>query len=252
MFIITGGGTGIGRALAHNLAERGQSVVIVGRREEPLVDTADNYPNFFYLSADVSTDEGRTAMVSFVKNASKIQGIVHNAGTVKPITSIKTIKPSEWRQTMSTNVEPSLFLTQSLYHKLAGGRVLSIGSGAAYFPVIGWAPYCVSKAALAMLTRCWQLEVDDVYFASVMPGIIDTDMQAYIREARNMDSEKQAFFKELKQEDKLISPETVASFLSWLLLDVDSSVYQSKEWDIYDESHHENWLTFPHSVPPLE
>jgi benzil reductase ((S)-benzoin forming) len=136
--------------------------------------------------------------------------------------------------------------------KLQGGRVLHIGTGAAHFPVTGWAAYCVSKAALAMLTRCWQLESREIAFASVMPGIIDTDMQAFIRQAKFMDTEKLDFFKELKRKNRLLNPATVAAFLTWLLLDVSYEDFGSQEWDIYDKSHQSSWLVYPHVVPHWE
>ena len=49
-----------------------------------------------------------------------------------------------------------------------------------------------------------------------------------------------------------MTPETVAAFLTWLLLDTETSEYVSKEWDIYDTSHHHGWLVPPHSVPKFE
>lgn len=141
-----------------------------------------------------------------------------------------------------------LFLTQRLYNKLANGRVLNIGSGAAYFPMKGWSAYCVSKAALSMLTRCWQLESEFIAFAHVMPGIIDTQMQATARSDSNIDNEKIDFYRRLKEHNRLISPETVAAFLTWLLLDIDSDTFSAQEWDIYALSHHKEWLKPPHQV----
>ena len=81
---------------------------------------------------------------------------------------------------------------------------------------------------------------------------IDTEMQAEIRQAVYMDTDKVDFFKQLKQEKKLISTETVALFLCWLLLNIDKTQYESMEWDIYDESHHPMWLVSPYTVPRLE
>ncbi|WP_131777450.1 SDR family NAD(P)-dependent oxidoreductase [Legionella impletisoli] len=252
MFIITGGGSGIGRALALNLASREQLVLIVGRREKPLADTASMHPNLSCLCADVASEKGRQQIKDYIEPYTMIKGLIHNAGTIEPISPITEIKEAEWQNTMATNVEAPLFLTQLLSDLLKNGRVLNIGSGAAHFAVKGWAAYCVSKAALLMLTKCWQLEQNAIAFANVMPGIIDTDMQAMIRKASHMDDEKLLFFKTLKQEGKLISPETVALFLSWLLLDVAKNEFESQEWDIYDTSHHAAWLSSSHFVPTWE
>lgn len=252
MFVVTGGGSGIGRALARALAERGNSVLIVGRHESTLIETSKSNSLIDYLCADVSTLEGRTRIQKHLQETPAINALVHNAGVIEPITPIHNIDESSWRQVLATNVDGPLFLTQLLQDKLANGRVLHIGSGAAYHPIEGWAAYCVSKAALSMLTRCWQLESDQIAFASVMPGIIDTNMQALIRHAQYMEPKKQEFFKRLKREKKLLSPETVAIFLCWLLLEIEQDRYTEQEWDIYDETHHNEWLAPPYEVPRFE
>ncbi len=252
MFVVTGGGSGIGRALAQALAARGKLVLIVGRQEQPLAETAVFSPLIEPLCADVSTPAGRELIIARLQDVEALEGLIHNAGIIDPIAPVADITEPAWRQVMATNIDAPLFLTQRLADKLGKARVLHIGSGAAHFPVAGWAAYCVSKAALAMLTRCWQLESTTTAFASVMPGIIDTNMQFKIRSADNMEPDQLTFFKQLKQNNQLLSPATVATFLCWLLLDVDRTVYQSKEWDIYDTTHHEAWLISPHVVPSLE
>ncbi len=251
MFVVTGGGQGIGQALAQALATRRQSVMIVGRNAQTLAATAATSSLIDWFEADVSTAEGRLKITERLAGL-PLQGLVHNAGIIEPMAPILAIQEKDWQQCMATNVAAPLFLSQLLCKQLHHGRVLNIGSGAAYFPVAGWSAYCVSKAALAMLTQCWQLECADVAFAHVMPGIIDTPMQAKIRETVHMAAEKRHFFEQLKRENRLLTPQCVAAFLCWLLLDIDRGLFASKEWDIYDESHHPSWLTPPHAVPALD
>jgi benzil reductase ((S)-benzoin forming) len=248
VFIITGGGSGIGKALALALAARGKSVLIVGRREPVLQETASTSPLIEYLCADVSTHEGLQSIKTYVHKTPKIQGLINNAGTVEPIAPMAEMNREEWHHALSTNLYAPLFLTQLLYDKLQGGRVLNIGSQAAYFAIKGWSAYCVSKAALAMLSQCWQLESESVAFASVKPGIIDTSMQAIARTGINMDPERTDFYRRLKNNNRLITPATVAEFLSWLLLTVNHYTYVSQEWDIYETVHHSHWLRPPHQV----
>lgn len=252
MFIVTGGGSGLGRALAQALAMRDQSVLIVGRHEKTLAETARFSSAIQYSCADITLTEDRKRLVADLNDMPVIKGLIHNAGIINPIAPLTELTESAWRACMLTNLDAPLFLSQLLINKLTNGRVLHIGSGAAHFPVVGWAGYCVSKAALAMLTQCWQLESQFVSFASVMPGIVDTPMQGEIRQAHHMANDKQDFFKKLKRQNKLLSPATVALFLCWLLLDVDKNSYASQEWDIYDKTHHGNWLTSPHMVPEFE
>lgn len=248
MYVITGGGTGIGRALALELAFRGKSVLIIGRRAQALEDTASNSPLIQCLCADVSSAEGIESIKNFLKNTPAIDGLINNAGILEPLVPLKEMQVHDWQQVLKTNLDAALFLPQQLQAQLAHGRVMNIGSGAAYFPIKGWAAYCVSKAALSMLTRCWQLESESIAFASVMPGIADTHMQVIARDPQQMDPEQVRFYNKLMTHNRLVSVETVALFLAWLLLDVDKTTYVSQEWDIYETSHHKAWLKPPHQV----
>lgn len=251
MFVITGGSRGIGAALATHLACNNHPVLIIGRDEKTLQAVAHNQEYIQILEADVATTEGRETITNHLK-PKNITTLIHNAGVIEPMAPITDINIKNWQHILDVNLTAPLFLTQALFEKLKGNRVLHIGSGAAYFPVQGWAPYCVSKAALAMLNRSWQLECPEVATTSVMPGIIDTEMQAKIRASQHLSEDKHDFFIRLKTEGKLLTPETVASFLSWLLLTTDKTRYVSQEWDIYDTSHHVEWLKAPHEVPSIE
>lgn len=253
MYIITGAGSGIGRALAHCLAGRGFSVLAVGRQEMTLAETVAFSPKIQTCCADVSTALGREKIVDAAQNFSEIKGLIHNAGVLEPIALLSSLDEHAWRQTFEINLNAPLFLTQDLMTLKPLGRVLNIGSGAAYFPIKGWGAYCVSKAALAMLTRCWQEEtICSPAFACVMPGIADTHMQALARHGDCMAPEQAEFYKQLHRENRLVSPETVALFLTWLLLDISEERYAAQEWDIYDSTHHPEWLTSPHKVPSIE
>lgn len=248
MYLITGGGSGLGKALALALATREQSVLIIGRREHLLKETAALSPHIKYFVADVSTQAGLNSVCQHVSDIPHLDGLINNAGTLEPIAAIDGIQPETWHQALRTNLDPALFLPQILQQQLTRSRVLNISSGAAYFAIKGWAAYCVSKAALSMLTRCWQLESETMAFASVMPGIIDTEMQSIARSTVNLDPEQIHFYQRLKNNNRLLCPETVAEFLAWLLLETDEATYVSKEWDIYDTSHHASWLRSPHHV----
>jgi benzil reductase ((S)-benzoin forming) len=252
VYVVTGGGRGLGRSLALALAARGQSVLIIGRHESSLSQVAALSAMIHYHVADVSTPAGRESICLHLKKTPQLKGLIHNAGVIDPIQRLGHIDEAAWLNLMATNVNAPLFLSQALLSQLTHGRVLHIGSGVAHFPVAGWSAYCVSKAALWMLTRCWQLESASPAFTSVMPGILDTDMSAIIRESNQMDTDKLAFFQQLKHNNRLIAADTVALFLCWLLLDIETSDYVKQEWDIYDTSHHASWLPPHHLVPPLE
>ncbi|MCX7116066.1 MAG: SDR family NAD(P)-dependent oxidoreductase [Gammaproteobacteria bacterium] len=248
MYIITGASTGIGKALALALAAKGETVLIVGRHETTLQDVASASPQIHYHVADVSVPQAQQQLIATL-SGKKIKGLVHNAGTISPLDRLEDASMDEWEQLIKLNLFAPLRLTQALLSNLQGGRVLNIGSGAAYFPMAGWSAYCVSKAALSMLTRCFQVEIKDPAVSSVMPGIVDTNMTSVIRSSTCMSDEQLAFHQQLYHDKRLIQPDTVAQFLMWLLIDVDTDLFKSKEWDIYDEADQASWLQSPHVVP---
>jgi benzil reductase ((S)-benzoin forming) len=249
--IITGGGSGIGQAVAHNLSDHGLDVLIVGRRTKALEETKAHQPKRIQiLQADVSSSSGREKLLAHVEKRKQIDFLIHNAGIVEPITPISDIKVSDWRKTQATNVEAPLFLTQGLLPKLKGGRVLHISSGLAHLPMSSWCSYCTSKAGLFMIYQCLKEEFgESVSFGSVMPGIVDTEMQAVIRHTDDTVASNIEFFRQLKDENKLLTSQTVANFLAWLLLSISAKRYAEQEWDIYDGAHHREWLPKGQSVP---
>ena len=253
MFEITGASRGIGKALALHLAALNHVVLIIGRDKKTLEAVANNTANIQTCVADVASAKGREIILKHLEKYDHISALVHNAGTIDPIAPMQSLSPDAWQNIMNINLNAPFFLTQALYPKLQQqARVLHISSGAAHFPVQGWAPYCVSKAGVSMLTRAWQLECPDMPTASVMPGIVKTDMQAHIRAAEHQDPDKHQFFQDLYDSNQLITPDTVAHFLAWLLLSIDKTRYVSHEWDIYETSHHVEWLTSSLSVPALK
>ena len=209
VFVVTGGGSGIGASLTRALVNRHHSVLIIGRREAALKSVASFSTHIEILKADVSSNDGRDKILLRLSQEKIISGLIHNAGIIEPIESMAEMSLDSWRQLMSINLESPFFLTQALLPQLFQAKVLHLGSGAAYFPIKGWSGYCVSKAALSMLTRCWQLERPDLAIASVCPGISDTPMQAAIRDASGMDSDKHEFFQRLNQKKQLVSADTV-------------------------------------------
>lgn len=259
MILITGGGSGIGRALARDLAQQGEEVLIIGRREEALRETKSDFAQIHYVVADVRDLEPTLVLLrEFFAAAKPIKAIVHNAGTIQPIASWMAVEEAPWLDAFATHVHAPLFISQALRNYCTqGAKILHIGTGAAHFPIQGWAAYCSSKAALHMLTQTMQLETppDILAIGSVMPGIIDTDMQALIRAVKlqkpiPMEQDKLEFFENLHREGRLLQAETVALFLRYLL-QLPNAIFVEREWDIYNVEHHFAWLKPPHLVPSI-
>ncbi|MGA1721366.1 MAG: SDR family NAD(P)-dependent oxidoreductase [bacterium] len=241
--LITGGGTGIGRALAERFAAKGWRVTIVGRRLELLQEVARDYPDkISIISADVGRNQDRQKIVAEAKGTLDL--LVHNAAVLGPVGPILDQSPEDWKSHMATNVEGPLFLTQALLPNLVeNSRVVNISSGAAHQGIPGWGMYCTSKAALFMLGQLLKDELAqrNIWFGSVRPGIVDTPMQAEIRalEPENFPMVEQ--FRQYKATGALVTSELVAQYLEWLLLEVSGPQLGEREWDIRDAEWQSAW-----------
>lgn len=255
--IITGGGSGIGAALARRLVSRSCPVLIVGRRQEKLRATKQSCSNpelVRTVVADISQPEGHSAILSALGKHEKVKALVHNAAVLEPVGKLMEMDQKAWRNHMQINIDGPFFLTKALLPKLIpenaeeqrGGRVLHISSGAAHYPYRGWGAYCTSKAAFHMLYRSLALELSPLGVAvgSARPGVVDTPMQELIRQKDEEEFPDVSRFRQLKEQGTLMDPTEVAIFLDWLLNETDDVEFSEKEWDIReaDKIRWENFL----------
>lgn len=261
--IITGGGTGLGAALAKRLVSRSKQVLIVGRRANKLLETKNQCSNPSLMRtvvADVSQPEGRHAILNSLGENEWVDNLVHNAAILEPVGPLMDVKPDDWNNHMNINVTSPLFLTQTLLPKLKikngddndtnnnneGGRVLHISSGAAHHGYRGWGPYCTSKAALHMLYQVLAAELSPhgIAVGSARPGVVDTPMQDLIREKTEEEMPDVSRFKIMKQQGSLVDPDDVAKFLDWLLHETDDVEFSEKEWDVRDDESMHRWESY--------
>lgn len=240
--IVTGGGTGIGKAVALKLAAMQHKVLIIGRRKEKLVETQKHDPQQInYIQADIAEEKDRQRIVNNITD--DIEFLIHNAAVLGEVTPLKNITLNEWRRVMAINVEAPLFLTQILLPKMKNSRILHISSGAAHYPIEGWGAYCTSKAALHMIYELLNVELkkDHIITGSVKPGIVKTEMQDLIREVDLKKMPHLQKFHELFMKNELEPVERVAKFLYWILTETSAEQYRLKEWDIREESYLQQW-----------
>ncbi|MGD9488133.1 MAG: SDR family NAD(P)-dependent oxidoreductase [Calditrichaceae bacterium] len=243
--IITGAGSGIGKALTLRLAEKNVDVIAVGRRISKLESTQKENPaRIKIVQADVGNDDGREKIVKAIPSGQTLKYLVHNAAVLDPVIPLSRININDWRIHQAINVEGPLFLTQKLLPSINGGRILHISSGAAHHPYSGWGAYSTSKAALYMLYLVLREELkdSDIRIGSIRPGVVDTPMQDKIREVPESDFPALQKFINLKEQNKLSAPSIVAKFISWILLETADDEFSAREWDIRDESHQEFWM----------
>lgn len=234
--LITGGGSGIGQALAWQFAKAGFQVFIVGRRLEKLKETAAKFSNLIHpICADVSTPEGRIEVVNSLPKDQTLKYVVHNAATADPMCTFENLKLEAWHKAFATNVEAPLFLTQALLPYLQkGSRILNISSGLAHRPLLGTMAYCTNKAALYMISQGLnqELQPKGILVGSAMPGIVDTDMQMHVRSQDEKDLPVVDMFKSFPEQGMLRPASQVAeAFFRFLEITPDDE-FIKKDWSI--------------------
>lgn len=186
--LITGASRGIGAATARQLVSLGHRVGLLARSEAPLADLASELgPSAVALPADL-TDVAQVAAA--VRHMTRTIGppgvLVSNAGRIDPIGRFEDLPPDA----LLTGLGPTLLGAWNAAHAVVdvfkaagGGTIVHVSSGAAHRPLEGWAPYCVAKAGLLMLTRCLhhELHQEGIFVVGFQPGTVDTQMQARIR-----------------------------------------------------------------------
>ncbi|MEE2908043.1 MAG: SDR family oxidoreductase [Planctomycetota bacterium] len=182
--IVTGAGSGIGRASVLCLAEAGYACLLVGRRSETLEETASLCSGLSgsvvpHLG-DVSKPNEISAIVSAAINLdARLQGIVNNAAAAG-LAVFPHWAPEQVEDMWQTNVLGPISLVQEAWSHLvtSGGRIVNMSSLAVLSPFPGNGLYGISKCALDGLTRAIQSDTQDsgVKAFSIAPGAVETDM----------------------------------------------------------------------------
>ncbi len=189
--LVTGGGTGLGRAAALAYAKLGAGVWITGRRLHPLEEVASlsagsspDAPPMRVVSLDVCDRAGLEKLATEIRSvAGALHCLVNNAAILGPIGSLAAIDPDEVRAVWDINIHGTYLPTAVMLDLLrADGAavVINVSSGVGRQGRGGWGPYSGSKFAIEGLTQCWadDLAADGISVVAVSSKTTATTMRA--------------------------------------------------------------------------
>lgn len=183
---VTGATSGLGRHFAGVLAKAGAAVAISGRRAERLVEVRGEIEAGGGSCADIVLDVTDARQIAPALDRAEaalgaVDILVNNAGMSAngPVADITT---ADFDAVMSTNLRAPFLLAQDVGRRMIargkGGRIINIASITAFRVLPGSAPYCISKAGLAMMTQCMAREWAryDINVNAICPGFIETEL----------------------------------------------------------------------------
>ena len=187
--LITGAGSGIGRATALRFLEEGWHVALLGRREAPLREVAEGWKHALVLPCDVTQPEAVTGAFGQLAMAwDRLDVLFNNAGTAAPAAPIDEIPVEQWLKVSSTNITGMYLCARAAFALMRrqspqGGRIINNGSISAHVPRPGSAPYTMSKHAVTGLTRTLSLDGRrfNIACGQIDIGNADTDMAARMK-----------------------------------------------------------------------
>lgn len=183
--LITGAGTGIGKAIALELASKGCDVAICGRRIEPLAETAAEIEALgrkaLYASVDVSSNEAVTSFVTdVIAKLGKIDILINNAGVTRD-NLLMRMSEEEWDSVIDTNLKGAFLFSKAVSRpmmKQRTGSIVNISSVVGITGNAGQCNYTASKAGLIALTKSMAKELSSrgIRVNAVAPGFIKSQM----------------------------------------------------------------------------
>ena len=184
--LITGGGTGIGKAIAILFSEEGAKVVISGRRKDPLEQTVNELTSkghdVAFITGDVSIMSDAEKMVKFTaEHFGGFDTLVNSAGVISRTEQVETTSDKEWNWQMDINLKGVFHTTKhSLFYMMRQGKgsIVNIGSISANLAAPGYATYCATKGGVLAYTRVIALQYAKYGIRAnvVSPGMVQTPM----------------------------------------------------------------------------
>ena len=166
--IVTGAGTGVGKSASLALAEEGWTIVLAGRRKDPIEAVANEIKSRGGNASAIVTDTSDTKSVKGLFEETKrtfgrLDLLFNNAGTNAPGVSLEDLSFEQWTNVVNVNLTGVFLCTQEAFRLMKaqtpmGGRIINNGSISAHVPRPGSAPYTATKHAVTGLTRSTSLD----------------------------------------------------------------------------------------------
>jgi len=195
--VVTGAGSGIGRAVALGLAQAGWQLVLAGRRGEALERVAAELPGtVLCVPTDVSDPRAVEALFAAVgERFGRLDLLFNNAGIFTPAATVDEIAVEDWLASVNVNLTGAFLCTRAAFGMMRkqeprGGRIINNGSIAAHAPRPMSAPYSATKHAITGLTRATALDGRpfDIACGQIDVGNAETEMtQSFGQGARQAD-----------------------------------------------------------------
>ena len=184
--IVTGAGTGIGRACALAMAQEGARLVLVGRRKEKIQDLAKEIgSSAIAIAADVSKKADIERLVNrTVEEFGGINVLLNNAGVLH-VGNVEQITEEQWDQTFNINVRGLWLLSRAVLphlRKAGGGSIINVASVLGINGARNRASYAPSKGAVVLLTKCMAIDhgADNIRVNAICPSFVETDLTAAV------------------------------------------------------------------------
>ena len=233
--LVTGGGQGIGAAVARAMTTQGMRVTILGRRINVIQAMADNDPeHLFAVAADVTDpDQVDAALKLSESRFGPVEVLINNAGQAQSAPFLK-MDMNLWQQMLSVNLTGTMICSQAVLPsmlKSGWGRIVNVASTAGQIGYSYVSAYCAAKHGVLGLTKSLALELatKGITVNAVCPGFTETDL---VRESINRvvaktgrtPEQAMAEFVKTNPQGRLVQPEQVADAVIWLCSEGASAV----------------------------
>lgn len=237
--VITGGGRGIGRAIALAYAREGARLVLAARGIDGLEETrravADLGGEALVIPADISDIESVAALAQQVReHFGRVDILVNNSGIAGPTAPLWEITPDDWDATFAVNVRGTFLCCRAFLPTIiaqSSGSIIIIGSMTGKRPLLGRTPYSASKLALVGLARtlAWETGPHGIRVNVISPGPVEGErIEMVIRKQAevkgiSIDEARQAFLRDSPL-GRLVPAQDVAAAAIFLASDQASSI----------------------------